>query len=88
MDELMDMITQDESPSGISDAIKDMLYAKSAEKIGAHKDSVANSLFGDNEPETEEEAELQQDIQDYSDRISGDDQNGEAEVESEPEDEE
>ena len=46
MDELLDMITKDESPSGISDAIKDALYAKSAEKIGAHKDSVAASLFG------------------------------------------
>ena len=46
MDELMDMITKDESPSGISDAIKDALYAKSAERIGNHKDTVANSLFG------------------------------------------
>ena len=51
MDELMDMITKDESPSGISDAIKDALYAKSAEKISAHKTDVANSLFG-NVPET------------------------------------
>ena len=42
----MDMITKDESPSGISDAIKDALYAKSAEKIGAHKNTVAASLFG------------------------------------------
>ena len=84
MDELLDMITKDESPSGISDAIKDALYAKSAEKIGAHKDSVASSLFGS--PEDEEQ--LQQDVEDASARISGQDQNGEAEVESEPEDEE
>ena len=33
MDELMDMIVNDESPSQISDKLKDMLYAKSAEKI-------------------------------------------------------
>jgi uncharacterized protein (DUF2236 family) len=86
MDELMDMITKDESPSGISDAIKDALYAKSAEKIGAHKDSVAASLFGS--PEDEEQ--LQQDVEDAAARISGQDQNGEAEVEveSEPEGEE
>ena len=84
MDELMDMITKDESPSGISDAIKDALYAKSAEKIGAHKDSVAASLFGS--PEDEEQ--LQKDVEDASARISGQDQNGEVEVESEPEDEE
>ena len=80
----MDMITKDESPSGISDAIKDALYAKSAEKIGAHKDSVAASLFGS--PEDEEQ--LQQDVEDAAARISGQDQNGEVEVESEPEGEE
>ena len=84
MDELLDMITKDESPSGISDAIKDALYAKSAEKIGAHKDSVAASLFGS--PEDEEQ--LQQDVEDAAARIAGQDQNGEVEVESEPEGEE
>ena len=84
MDELLDMITKDESPSGISDAIKDALYAKSAEKIGAHKDSVAASLFG----AQEDEEQLQQDVEDAAARISGQDQNGEAEVESEPEGEE
>ena len=84
MDELMDMITKDESPSGISDAIKDALYAKSADKIGAHKNSVAASLFGD----SKDEEELQQDVENASARISGADQNGEVEVESEPEGEE
>ena len=84
MDELMDMITKDESPSGISDAIKDALYAKSAEKISNHKNSVAASLFGS--PEDEEQ--LQQDVEDAAARISGQDQNGEVEVESEPEGEE
>ena len=84
MDELLDMITKDESPSGISDAIKDALYAKSAEKIGAHKNAVAASLFGS--PEDEEQ--LQQDVEDAAARISGQDQNGEAEIESEPEGEE
>ena len=84
MDELMDMITKDESPSGISDAIKDALYAKSADKIGAHKNAVAASLFGS--PEDEEQ--LQKDVEDASARISGADGNGEVEVESEPEGEE
>ena len=84
MDELLDMITKDESPSGISDAIKDALYAKSAEKIGAHKDNVAASLFGSQE----DEEQLQQDVENAAARISGADENGEAEVESEPEGEE
>lgn len=82
----MDMITKDESPSGISDAIKDALYAKSAERIGAHKDVVANSLFGS----TEDQEEVDSVVADASARISGADQNGEVEVEvdSEPEGEE
>ena len=84
MDELLDMITKDDSPSGISDAIKDVLYAKSADKIGAHKNAVAASLFGS--PEDEEQ--LQKDVEDASARISGADGNGEVEVESEPEGEE
>ena len=81
MDELMDMITKDESPSGISDAIKDALYAKSAEKIGAHKNAVAASLFGS--PEDEEQ--LQKDVEDASARISGADENGAVEVETKTE---
>ena len=83
MDELMDMITKDESPSVISDAIKDALFAKSADKIGAHKDTVANSLFGT--PEDEEQ--LQKDVEGYADTIAGVDRE-EPEIESEPEDEE
>ena len=83
MDELMDMITKDESPSGISDAIKDALYAKSAEKIGAHKDSVAASLFGSQE----DQAEVDGAVADASARISGADENGTVEVETETEEE-
>ena len=84
MDELMDMMTQDDSPSGISDKIKDMLYAKSADKIGAHKDAVAASLFG---ATPEEEEQLQKDVEGYADTIAGTDRE-EPEIESEPEDEE
>ena len=82
----MDMITKDESPSGISDAIKDALYAKSAEKISNHKSTVATSLFG-NTPETEDDIQLQKDVEGYSDTIAGRDRE-EPEVESEPEGEE
>ena len=83
MDELLDMITKDESPSGISDAIKDALYAKSAERIGAHKDTVANSLFGS--PEDQEEVDGV--VADASARISGADENGTVEVGTESEEE-
>ena len=33
MEELIDLLVKDESPSQISDAIKDVLFAKSAERI-------------------------------------------------------
>jgi len=57
--ELMDMITKDESPSQISDRIKDMLFAKSAERIDTYRPDVANSLFGDKEVESEVEDEIE-----------------------------
>ena len=54
----MDMIVADESPSNISDKIKDLLYAKSAEKVDAFRPKVAATVLGDAEEEpveTEEE---------------------------------
>jgi hypothetical protein len=44
-DDLIDTIIADESPSQISDKIKDILYAKSAEKLEASRPKVANSMF-------------------------------------------
>ena len=51
MEELIDLLVKDESPSEISDAIKDMLFAKSAERIEASRPDIAASLFGDSEEE-------------------------------------
>ena len=58
MDDLMDMILSDESPSQISDKIKDMLFAKSAEKIDSFKPAVAASLFGE---EDADEVDVEED---------------------------
>lgn len=57
MDELMDMIVTDESPSQISDKIKELLFAKSAERIDSFKPAVASSMFGDYEESDYEEEE-------------------------------
>ena len=54
MDDLMDMIIGDESPSQISDKIKDMLFSKSAERIDAFRPVVSSAMFGDAEIENEE----------------------------------
>jgi hypothetical protein len=45
MDELLDNIITDDSPSQISDAIKDMLYAKTAERVNSYKQTAANAIF-------------------------------------------
>jgi len=51
----MDMIATDESPSQISDKIKDLLFAKASEKIDSFRPEVANSLFDNGVEETYEE---------------------------------
>ena len=56
--DLMDMIINDESPSQISDKMKEILFAKSAEKIDTARPVVANSLFGDQEVEDEIDDEV------------------------------
>ena len=55
MEELMDLLVNDESPSQVSDKIKDILYSKSAEKIKDVRPDVASSLFDDGEVEDSEE---------------------------------
>ena len=45
MDDLLDMIIADESPSKISDTLKDILYSKSAERVDAFRPLVADSVF-------------------------------------------
>ena len=61
--ELMDMIIADKSPSQISDRIKDMLFAKSAERVDNYRPEVAKNSFNEpaDEPESPE-AEMDGDI--------------------------
>lgn len=58
MDDLIDMIIADESPSKISDTIKDMLFAKSAARVDATRPLVANGVFGEDDIQVEDEGEL------------------------------
>tara|TARA_B100000959_G_C14954793_1_gene613233 strand:- start:1112 stop:1309 length:198 start_codon:yes stop_codon:yes gene_type:complete len=58
--DLMDMMASDESPSGISDRIKDILFTKSADNIDNIKPSVSSSMFGQEEPEEEPEVESEE----------------------------
>ena len=54
----MNLIIADESPSEISDSIKNSLFAKAAERVDALKSPVANAMMGyEVESETEEDVE-------------------------------
>ena len=58
MDELMNLIIADESPSEISDSIKQQLFAKGAAKVDALKPAVANAMMG-YELESEEDVDAE-----------------------------
>ena len=58
MDDLLDMITTDESPSQVSDKIKELLFAKSAEKIDAYRPLVSDSMFSNEESVDDAEEEI------------------------------
>jgi len=47
MEDLLDLVVNDEPPTKISDKIKEILFAKSAEKIDSFRSSVADAMFGD-----------------------------------------
>tara|TARA_B100001769_G_C22006689_1_gene541002 strand:+ start:532 stop:720 length:189 start_codon:yes stop_codon:yes gene_type:complete len=49
MEEIVDLIVTDSSPNDISDKIKDVLLAKSAERIEAERSAVGASMFDDSE---------------------------------------
>jgi len=57
MDDLLDMIVSDESPSQIADKIKEILFAKSAERVEAVRPQVSAGLFGEQDSETYEDDE-------------------------------
>jgi hypothetical protein len=46
MEDIIDLVVTDASPSEISDAIKSALFTKAGEKIEGLKPEVAASLFG------------------------------------------
>ena len=54
--ELVDMIAKDASSSEVSDALKDMLYAKSADSVEKITPQVAAAIFG-NPPENPDESD-------------------------------
>ena len=58
MDELMNLMIADESPSEISDSIKNQLFAKAGSRVDALKPAVTNAMMG-YELESEEDVETE-----------------------------
>jgi len=60
MEELMDLLVKDESPTQISDAIKDMLYSRTAEKVQSVTPGIMTSVFDGEEVSGEVESPEQE----------------------------
>jgi hypothetical protein len=52
MEDIIDLVVTDASPSEISDAIKSALFNKASEKINDLRPEVASALFGDSDSNT------------------------------------
>lgn len=57
MEDVIDLIASDLSPSEVSDTIKSMLYSKAASKIDSLRPNVASSIFGEDEEQSLQDEE-------------------------------
>ena len=63
MEDIIDLVATDASPSEISDAIKSSLFAKAGEKIQGLKPEVAASLFSNDYGEYDDESDVENNYQ-------------------------
>lgn len=54
---VVDAIVSGETPAGITQSIKDILYAKASERVDTYRDVVADRMFGGSEEEPVSEFE-------------------------------
>jgi len=65
MEDVIDLIATDASPAEVSDKMKEVLYAKAAERIDIARPYVANAMFGQEfEYPTEDETEVEDEVVD------------------------
>ncbi len=55
----MDLLVKDESPTQISDAIKDMLYSRTAEKVQTVTPGIMNNVFDGEDVQPEADVEVE-----------------------------
>ena len=80
MEDIVDLIATDSSASDVSDKLKEILYAKAAERIDIARPYVANAMFGQDFEYPEDETETKVDDESTDEVVD--------EVETEPETEE
>lgn len=57
MEDIIDLIATDASPSDISNRIKEVLFAKASERVDSLRPAVASSMFDESETSEEETEE-------------------------------
>ena len=85
MEDVVDLIATDSSASDVSDKLKEIMYAKAAERIDIARPYVANAMFGQEfeYPEVEGEGETE-----VSDEPAEEEPSAEIETETETDTEE
>ena len=69
MEDVIDLIATDASPSDISDKMKEVLYAKAAERIDIARPYVSNAMFGQEFEYPEVEDEIETDETEVGDEV-------------------
>jgi len=64
MDDVIDLIATDASAADISDKMKEVLFAKAAERIDIARPYVANAMFGQEFEYPEDEDEIEDEVVD------------------------
>ena len=82
MEDVIDLIATDGSANDISDKMKEVLYAKAAERIDIARPYVSNAMFGQEFEYPEVEDEVEDEVE------AGAETESDAEVEVESEDQE
>ena len=88
MEDVIDLIATGGSQSDVSDKMKELLYAKAAERIDVARPYVANAMFGQEfeeptEDEVETETEADVDVEAEAETEVGDEFETDTEEESE-----
>ena len=86
MEDVIDLIATGASPSEVSDKMKDVLYAKAAERIDIARPYVANAMFGQEfeYPEVEDEIETDEtEVEAEAETEVGDELESDSDIEEE-----